>query len=131
MAAGLEARVPLLDREMIELAARIPAQQKLNLFTTKKLFKDAVRDRLPEYLFLEPKRGWFAPSTVWLEQLDIYAYAKEVLSPSYYPPTAELFDWNGIATMLDDHYTRAHSNRALIWAILSFQVWARRFKAVL
>ena len=38
MAAGLEARVPLLDLEMIELAARIPVEQKLSMFTTKKLF---------------------------------------------------------------------------------------------
>lgn len=127
MAAGLEVRVPLLDLEMIELSARIPAEQKVSLFTTKKLFKDALRDRLPSYLFEEPKRGWFAPSTVWLQLPEMYAYAKEVLSQSYYAPTAQLFDWDGISSIVDDHYNLIKSNRPLIWTLLSFQVWARRF----
>lgn len=131
MAAGLEARVPILDGEMIELAASIPAEQKVGLFATKKLFKDAMRDRLPAYLFGEPKRGWSAPASLWLQQQEMYAYAKEVLSPSYYPSTAGLFDWNGIAAILEEQYDRTASHRALIWTLLSFQVWARRFGATM
>lgn len=131
MAAGLEARVPLLDLEMIELASHIPAEQKVSLFTTKKLFKDAVRDRLPAYLFQEPKRGWSAPAGMWLQMPEMYAYAKEVLSPSYYAPTVELFDWDGIASVLSDHYDRVKSNRTLIWTLLSFQIWTRRFGAII
>ena len=131
MAAGLEARVPLLDLEMLALAARIPADQKVSIRSTKELFKDAVRDRLPEYLFNEPKRGWFAPASLWLEQEDFHAYAREVLSPTYYQPTAALFDWKGIGSLLEEHYSRTGSHRALIWTLLSFQLWARCFKAVL
>ena len=130
MAAGLEARVPLLDLEMIELAARIPAEQKVSLFTTKKLFKDAMRDRLPDYLFKEPKRGWSAPAGMWLQRPEIYAYAKEVISPSYYPPTASLFDWDGIATLLAEHESGVQSHRTTLWALLSFQAWSRHFSAV-
>lgn len=129
MASGLEARVPLLDIEMIELAARIPAGQKVSLFATKTLFKDAMRDRLPAYLFQEPKRGWFAPAGMWLEQKDMHAYAQEVLNPSYYSPTAELFNWDGIATLLKEHYDHIANNRTLLWTLLSFQLWARRFGA--
>lgn len=131
MAAGLEARVPLLDRELIELAACIPAKEKVSLFTTKELFKDAVRDRLPGYLFLEAKRGWSAPAGMWLEQPDMHAYAREVLSPSYYAPTAELFDWDGVSAMLSEHYGRTASHRTMLWTLLSFQIWARRFAITL
>lgn len=131
MAVGLEARVPLLDREMIELAARIPAEQKVSLFATKTLFKDAVRDRLPAYLFKEPKRGWSAPAGAWLKRPDMHAYAREVLSPSYYAPTEAIFDWNGLSAVLAEHYGGTRSHRTLIWALLSFQLWARRFGATL
>jgi len=131
MAAGLEARVPLLDLEMIGLAARIPGEQKVSLSVTKRLFKDAMRDRLPAYLFQEPKRGWSAPASTWLEQPEVYAYAKEVLSSSYYAPTASLFDWEGIASVLGDHFSRVKANRPLIWSLLAFQVWARRFGATI
>lgn len=131
MAAGLEARVPLLDLEVIDLSARIGANEKVNLWTTKALFKDAMRDRLPAYLFSEPKRGWSAPASRWLLQADFHRYAKEVLSPHYYAPTRNLFDWHGVASILDEHYRRTTSHRALIWTLLSFQIWARRFQAVL
>lgn len=131
MAAGLEARVPLLDLEMLSLAAQIPAEQKVGLGTTKQLFKEAVRDRLPAYLFEQPKRGWFAPASLWLQQNDFHAYAKEVLSPSYYPPTSELFDWQSITSLINDHQQRVGSYRPLIWTLLSFQLWARRFQVVL
>ncbi|HEY4501209.1 MAG TPA: asparagine synthase (glutamine-hydrolyzing) [Candidatus Paceibacterota bacterium] len=130
MAAGLEVRVPLLDMEVVELAARIPAEQKVSMFATKTLFKNAMRDRLLAYLFKEPKRGWSAPAGMWLQQAEVYAYAKEVLSPSYYAPTAELFDWDGITAMLSEHYGRTASHRTMLWALLSFQLWARRFGAV-
>ncbi len=131
MAAGLEARVPLLDMEMVQLASRIPANQKVSLFSTKTLFKDAMRDRLPSYLFTEEKRGWFAPAGLWLRQPEIYAYAKEVLSPSYYEPTRSLFAWEGITHMLEEHHVGHASHRALIWTLLSFQLWARRFGTTL
>ncbi|MFI5260375.1 MAG: asparagine synthase (glutamine-hydrolyzing) [Candidatus Paceibacteria bacterium] len=131
MAVGLEARVPILDLEMIELAARIPAEQKVGLFTTKGLFKDAMRDRLPPYLFTEPKRGWSAPAGMWLQRPEMYAYAKEVLSPSYYAPTAGLFDWDGVASVVEEHYNGTKSNRAMLWTLLAFQVWARRFGTLL
>ena len=39
---------------------------------------------------------------------------KEVLSESYYAPTTELFDWGGIASVLEDHFNRVKSNRPLI-----------------
>jgi asparagine synthase (glutamine-hydrolysing) len=128
MAAGLEARVPILDLEMVQLAARIPADQKVGWFTTKKLFKEAMRDRLPSYLFSEPKRGWFAPSGTWLQQPDFHAYIQEVLSPSYYEETKDLFDWEGIRGVLKGHYEHTRYNRPLIWSLLSFQIWARSFQ---
>jgi asparagine synthase (glutamine-hydrolysing) len=131
MAAGLEARVPLLDMEMVELATRIPAEQKVTPTTTKKLFKEAMLDRLPTHLFKEPKRGWSAPASTWLERPEMYAYAKDVLSPSYYAPTTQLFNWDGVASILDDHYNHTKSNRAIIWTLLSFQLWARRFGATM
>ena len=127
MAEGLEGRVPILDLEMIALAHRIPITQKTTLRETKKIFKDAMKERLPAYLFEEKKRGWFTPSGVWLCQKDVYAYVKEVLSPTYHPPTNHLFDWEAVTSVLEAHYNGTNSQRILLWTLVSFQVWARQF----
>lgn len=127
MAAGVEGRVPLLDLELIELALKIPAYHKVTLFDTKRIFKEAMRDRLPEYLFKERKRGWVTPASVWLHEPKMQAYVKEVLSPGYYAGTEELCDWDEVHAIVNQFYTREGSARALIWTLVGLQVWARRF----
>ena len=37
----------------------MPRSYKLDLFRTKKVLKDAFKDDLPDFLFNQPKRGWF------------------------------------------------------------------------
>jgi len=131
MAAGVEGRVPLLDLELIELAQKIPSHYKVSLFDTKVIFKQAMRDRLPEYLFKERKRGWVSPAGVWLREPDVREYVQSVLSAGYYAGTAQLFDWNGIHKVLENFYAKQGSSRSLVWTLVGFQVWARKFKVEL
>ena len=69
MSHGLEVRVPLLDRDVLEYALSIPARTKLSLFTTKMLLKVAFTGRIPDYLFKQPKRGFFTPAAKWLRHM--------------------------------------------------------------
>ncbi len=132
MAAGLEARVPILDKALVELASFIPAHTKVgSRVTTKRLFKEAMRDRLPAYLYDEPKRGWFAPSGTWLRDPKFKEYFLSVLSPDYYLPTRAIFNWPGIQDLFESHYEGREVNRSRLWTLLSFQIWARRFQVTL
>ncbi len=128
MAHGVEARVPLLDKEVIEYALSIPANKKLSLWNTKKLLKQAFAHRLPDYLLKQPKRGFFTPAAKWLRHDGFKKMAREVLSPGYNPYTKSLFNWTEIQAMLEKHIDKSEYNLSLIWALLTFQVWAKRFK---
>jgi asparagine synthase (glutamine-hydrolysing) len=57
MAAGLEARVPFLDHELVELAAAIPPELKVAP-TAKHILKEAARDVLPEEV-IDRRKGYF------------------------------------------------------------------------
>jgi len=48
MANSIELRVPLLDHKLLEFAASLPENFKVNKFTTKYLAKMALKDRLPK-----------------------------------------------------------------------------------
>src|SRR5204862_7531344 len=61
MANGLEVRPPLLDHELLELAARIPSRWKVHRGETKWLLKQACRDRLPAAIQRRPKQGFAIP----------------------------------------------------------------------
>jgi len=62
MAVSLEVRPPLLDHELVELAAGMPAEFRLG----KRLLRAAVAALLPPAVLARPKRGFSAPLLHWL-----------------------------------------------------------------
>jgi asparagine synthase (glutamine-hydrolysing) len=127
MQGSLEERVPLLDREVVDLGMRLPLSMKVTPFTTKKILKDAYRDLLPPQLLREPKRGWFSPGAKWLRRPEIESIARQTLSEGYYEGTKGLFNWPGIETMLAGHIDKSEYNLTLLWAIMTFQIWAKTY----
>lgn len=128
MSAGLEARVPLLDKDVVEFAATIPLKEKINLFDTKIILKKAFKNDIPDFLFKEPKRGWFSPAAKWLRHPDVYAMAEEILSEGYYKSTAQLFLFDEIKKILEKHRDSKTYNLNILWAIMTFQIWAKAYK---
>lgn len=127
MKHSIEERVPLLDRKVVELSQSIPRSYKVDMFGTKKILKDAFRAELPEQLFREPKRGWFSPGAKWLRRKEVLSIVSEILSPEYYGGTKDLFNWVELEKMLQRHIDKKEYNLTILWAILTFQIWAKRY----
>lgn len=127
MASALEERVPFADNDVVSFAASLPRSYKLDLFGTKKILKDAFRSELPSFLLSQPKRGWFSPASKWFRDPEFGAFAHNVLSKEYYEGTAALFAWDGVQRMLEDHIEKREYQLPLLWALLTFQMWARRY----
>lgn len=66
MAANLEVRVPFLNREMIEMAARMPPRLKLRGLKRKYVLKRALESVLPKDVVWRKKAGFGAPIRSWL-----------------------------------------------------------------
>jgi len=66
MAASVEVRVPLLDDELVALAARIPSQLKLKGWRRKYIFKKSQAGTLPRDIVWRRKAGFGAPIRSWL-----------------------------------------------------------------
>ena len=66
MANSVELRVPLLDHKVLEFAAALPMQFKVNGFTTKYLAKKALRGRVPQAILDRRKAGFPVPYESWL-----------------------------------------------------------------
>jgi asparagine synthase (glutamine-hydrolysing) len=127
MAHGLEERVPLLDREVITVAEQMSTKSKISMWKTKIAFRDAFKGHIPDFLYSEPKRGWFSPSAKWLRHKEVEVFAREILSPNYCSQTKDLFLWDNIDKMLTDHIDKRRYNLTMIWALMMFQVWAKRY----
>ncbi len=131
MASAVEVRVPFLDNKVVEFARQIPRSQKVTLFETKRMLKRAFKGRLPSYLYGQPKRGWFSPGGEWIKLPPFATLVDEVLSPSYYAGTAALFNWKEVREMLETHRDGREYHMVMLWAILTFQAWAKAYNVQL
>ena len=126
MAAGVEARVPLLGLPVVNLADSIHDKNKFTVLTAKKMLRQAYRGHLPEYLFNQPKRGWLSPGAKWFRDSDIEAQVRSIFSDSYYSGLSNFVDWSAVQEMLTDHIETKGYHLNPLWNLLTLQIWARK-----
>ena len=125
MAYALEARSPLLDHELMEMAAAIPAELKLRGRRKKAVLRDALREWLPDALLDRPKQGFSIPAARWFRG-DLCAFTREVLLD---PRTRErgYFRPEAVTGLLDRHEIGAADESPRIWSLLVLELWHREF----
>ncbi len=122
MAHSIEARVPLLDHKLVELAARIPPELKLSGGTTKHLFKRAMRGILPDETIDGPKRGFAIPLGLWFRG-ELRTFVSDLLLSARCRERG-IFD----PAALEKRIARGDSGLGLdLWTLLSFELWCRTF----
>lgn len=131
MAHGVESRAPLLDLELLAQVKDFPFNKQVTLFDTKVLLKKAFAKDLPTWLIRQPKRGWFSPGAKWLRSESLQEEFQEILSPEYAPGVAELFDWEGVKKMFEEHKEKRVYHATMLLAIIMFQLWAKEYKVSL
>lgn len=136
MAHSLEARVPFLDNNLVDLTTSIPgkyllndtwcdrARQDINL-VGKYIFRRAMSSVLPEEIVYNRKQGFSAPDQSWyMQQLVEYIrsiiLSERSLSRGWFQPEY-------LEKIIEDHVAGRANNRLLIWSLLSFEWWNRLF----
>jgi len=66
MAAGIEARVPLLDEKVVQIAVNIPSIWQVTSTQKKIILRDSQRRRLPDAILDSPKTGFGVPYERWM-----------------------------------------------------------------
>ncbi len=123
MAASLEARVPFLDREVVELLARVPADLKLQGWTTKFLLKRATRHLLPPEVRRRPKKGFGMPVARWLKG-PLRPWLEDLLDPRELSRD-DLFNPSEVRRLWDEHMTGRADHRKSLWTLAMFLQWRR------
>jgi asparagine synthase (glutamine-hydrolysing) len=122
MANSLEVRSPLLDHELIELAATLPTGLKLRGTQGKVVLRDAVREWLPDSILDRPKQGFAVPLDEWLRG-EMRAVPEDVLLDPV--ATARgIFRPDAVRDLIAEH--RDGGDRAdQLWAMINLELWFR------
>jgi asparagine synthase (glutamine-hydrolysing) len=122
MAHGLESRVPLLDRPIVELAATMPADIKFKNGDMKHIFKQIVPKYLPQSILnRKDKMGFPTPLNQWIK-MDANDFVMDIFSTSN-ALTREFIDNKSVIKGLETEGTYSRK----IWGLLCLEIWQQEF----
>lgn len=149
MAHSLETRVPFLDNDLVDLAARISPRHKLldlkhtaqvdeddiskyrrssqHAGTGKAVLRRAMSKLIAPEITGRAKQGFSAPDATWFRGESIN-YVNSLLRD----PRARIYEFltpTYISKKLDEHTSGRHNHRLFIWSLLSLEWWLRKFMA--
>jgi asparagine synthase (glutamine-hydrolysing) len=119
MANSLELRVPFLDTEVFDIAARLPRDEKLAGNTTKYALRQALRRIIPPHVLNRRKLGFPVPIRLWLRN-EMYDWARAIITESQ---TDHLLDRRAVLALLDEHRAGELDRSRQLWALLVFMIW--------
>ena len=125
MAAGVETRVPFLDLDLVEFAARMPSEYKQRGGTGKWVLKQAMAPYLPHEVIYRPKTGFGAPLRRWMKN-ELREVLGDLLSAESLKRRG-LFDPVAVRRIIAaDDAGRADASYTLL-SLLCIEIWCRRF----
>jgi len=125
MAANLEVRVPFLNQEMLELAARMPTNLKLRGLKRKYILKRAAEKLLPREVVWRKKAGFGAPIRSWLRgplrpMVDDLLSAETVKRRGLFQPAE-------VTRIIEANLSGREDYNLQVFQLLNLELWQRQF----
>ncbi|MCI9422501.1 MAG: asparagine synthase (glutamine-hydrolyzing) [Dorea sp.] len=124
MAHSLEVRVPFLDKDVFEVARRIPHSLKTKKYTTKYVLRKVADEYLPEQVAKKKKLGFPIPIRNWFKEEDWYQQIKTAFTGE---TAAKYFHTKRLVRLLEEHRSGREDNSRKIWTVYAFLVWHQVF----
>lgn len=121
MAVSLETRVPMLDKDVVEFAWRLPIDYKRGEGVGKKVLREVLYRYVPKEMMERPKKGFSIPIDQWLRQPEMRMWAEGLIDKKLLKEQG-ILDPDVVLRMWDDFMIRGEW-RIQIWYILMFQQW--------
>jgi asparagine synthase (glutamine-hydrolysing) len=125
MAHSIESRVPLLDNNVVDFAATLPATLKIKNGRKKHILKEAAASLLPAHILNRRKQGFAVPVGGWFRG-DLREFFSDVLLSR---PARErgYFNRHFIDRLIREHLTGRRDHTLRLWALVVFELWHRQY----
>lgn len=125
MAANLEVRVPFLNHELVELAARMPPHLKLRGLKRKYILKRVAEQLLPKEVVWRKKAGFGAPIRSWLRG-PLRPMVDELLSEETVKRRG-LFDPQEVRRIINANLSGREDYNLQVFQLLTLELWQQTF----
>jgi len=125
MAHSLETRPPLVDYRVVEFAASIPADLKLQGRDLKHILKKVAGRYLPRELIERKKQGFGFPIALWMRS-ELRHFLERLFRQSRFVELG-LFEKKYVQTLLDEHLSGRVDHNFRLWILLNLEIWYRLY----
>ena len=125
MATSLEARAPFLDKDVLELAFRMPGKMKLRGGTRKYVLKKAMEGMLPQSILHRRKEGFSIPSRTG-SSASCRPLMDSLLSRQRVEARG-LFQWSDVERLTREHVEGRANHAHQLFPLMVFERWAEEF----
>jgi asparagine synthase (glutamine-hydrolysing) len=124
MAVSLEARVPLLDFDLVDFALRIPGDLRVTAAESKRLFRRAIRGIVPDFVLSGPKLGFAVPLAQWFR-----GSLRHRIEALRSPPAAieQYLDLPAVERLVTEHWIGRRDHSFLLWRLIVLNYWLAAF----
>lgn len=121
MAVSLETRIPMLDKDVVEFAWRLPIDYKREGQIGKKVLREVLYRYVPKEMMERPKTGFSIPIVKWLKQPELRGWAESLIDKKTIEQQG-ILNAEVVWKFWTDFIERGEW-RIQIWYILMFQAW--------
>jgi asparagine synthase (glutamine-hydrolysing) len=126
MAAGVEAREPMLDHHLVEWANALPVRTRLAGGITKSLLRDIAAPWLSPEVLHRAKNGFAVPTGAWMMPGRPLCDRVRALTDAG-APMGEALDRGRVARLVEEHTAGRADHRVALWSLMALDAWARVF----
>jgi len=120
MAVSLEARVPLLDFDLVDFAMSLPGQLRVTAGESKRLFRRAIKGIVPDFVLARPKQGFEVPLGAWFRgPLRHRIQALRTSSAAIEP----YVDRRAVERLVGEHSVGRRDHSTLLWRLIVLENW--------
>jgi asparagine synthase (glutamine-hydrolysing) len=127
MAVGVEVRVPLLDPDLVALAARLPVEYKQHGSQGKWIFKKAMEKYLPHEIIYRPKSGFGAPLRSWMHSESKLKHLMMSVLSSEAITRRGIFNAKSVANLIERDAKGNVDATYTIFSLICIELWCRKF----
>lgn len=118
MASSLESRSPFLDKDVIELALRLPPDWHFGPLRGKRLLHAACRDWIPDYVWNRRKQGFGSPVGYWLK-----GWMGDEIEQLLRDAPGHAINVAHAVAMLKEHRLGQSDHASALWMVYSYSRW--------
>jgi asparagine synthase (glutamine-hydrolysing) len=123
MSHSLEARVPLLDNELVDFVNQLPWSHLFDGEIGKIVFRESMKPYVPIEIYLKPKMGFGPPDASWYRGA-LRPFLEKKLSKEVIEKRG-IFQIKFVSEILSNHFSGRANNLPMIWSLLSFETWCQ------